>query len=93
MIILPLGKFNWAGDVNYLNVSFSWRQTYFLKHSQNTQILCYAKQCCFPNKLCFMSKPAEQGLDRVSLSGTNEALLWLAVTRSLWAPENSAGPL
>lgn len=45
---------------------------YFLKHSQNTQILCYAKQCCFPNKLYFMSEPAEQGLDRVSLSESNE---------------------
>lgn len=41
---------------------------YFLKRRQNTLILCYVKQRCLPNKLCFMTKPAEPGLDRVFLS-------------------------
>lgn len=41
---------------------------YFLKRRQNTPILCYVKQRCLPNKLCFMTKPAKQGLDRVFLS-------------------------
>lgn len=64
--------------------------SYFLKHSQNTQILCYAKQCCFPNKLYFMTEPAEQGLDRVSLSESNEPWsLFLSPVHSV----SSTGPL
>lgn len=63
---------------------------YFLKLSQNTQILCYAKQRCFPNKLYFMTEPAEQGLDRVSLSESNEPWsLFLSPVRSVF----STGPL
>lgn len=63
---------------------------HFLQHSQNTQMLCYAKQYCFPNKLCFMSQPAEQGLDRVSLSGSTEPWsLFLSPAHSV----SSAGPL
>lgn len=42
--------------------------TGLLGRSQSAPMLCYAKQCCFPNKLYFISKPAEQSLDRVSLS-------------------------
>lgn len=64
--------------------------SYFLKHSQNTQILCYTKQCCFPNKLYFMTEPAEQGLDRVSLSESNEPWsLFLSPVHSV----SSTGPL
>lgn len=63
---------------------------YFLKHSQNTQMLCYAKQYCFPNKLYFMTEPAEQGLDRVSLSESNEPWsLFLSPVHSV----SSTGPL
>lgn len=63
---------------------------HFLRHSPNTQMLCYAKQYCFPNKLCFMSEPAEQGLDRVSLSGSTEPWsLFLSPAHSV----SSAGPL
>lgn len=63
---------------------------YFLKHSQNTQMLCYAKQYCFPNKLCFMTELAEQALDRVSLSESNEPWsLFLSPVHAV----SSTGPL
>lgn len=70
---------------------------YFLKHSQNTLILCYVEQLCFPNKLGLITKPAEQGLDRVSLVTEQGALVSLSVTSSLsllsGASENSPGLL
>lgn len=92
-------KFKWVPHVTcrawipsytmYMCVVFMGTD-YFLKHSQNTQILCYAKQFCFPNKLYFMTEPAEQGLDRVSLSESNEPWsLFLSPVYSV----SSTGPL
>lgn len=68
--------------IMYMCVAFMGTD-YFPKHSQNTQMLCYAKQCCFPNKPCFMSEPAEQGLDRVSVSDSRgPCSLFLSPARS-----------
>lgn len=76
--------------IHYVHACLFMGTDYFLKHSQNTQILCYAKQCCFPNKLYFMTEPAEQGLDRVSLSESNEPRsLFLSPVNSI----SSTGPL
>lgn len=77
--------------IHYIHVCcFHGNTGYFLKHSQNTQMLCYAKQYCFPNKLCFMTKLAEQALDRVSLSESNEPWsLFLSPVHAV----SSTGPL
>ena len=78
----------------YMCVAFMGTD-YFLKHSQNTQMLCYAKQCCFPNKLYFMSKRAEQGSGQGLSVREQWALVSLSVTSSLQlfcrAPEHSPG--